>query len=132
MRRIVFTIVLITLSGCGGARPPMAGGKWAQALRDPDAKMRRKAAFTLGNIGSSDPAALPAVIGGLKDTDAGVRREAILALVKIGAVPQDGIASLRVMRKEDRDAQVRAYAAKALESLQGTKARASREASAPR
>jgi HEAT repeat protein len=99
----------------------MAGGKWAEVLRGSNAKARRRAAFTLGNIGPSDPVAVPALINALKDADAGVRREAILALLKTGAAAQEAVSLLRVMQKRDRDAQVRAYATKALDKLQADK-----------
>jgi HEAT repeat protein len=95
----------------------MAGSKWAEALRDHDARVRRKAAFTLGNIGPSDPAVLPALIGALKDADAGVRCEAILALLKYGAGVQEAIPALTEVRAKDHDPKVRAYAAKALDKL---------------
>jgi HEAT repeat protein len=117
MRRILFVMLLISLSGCGGASPPMAGGKWAEALRDPDARQRRKAAFTLGNIGPSDPAVLPALLRALKDRDAVVRREAILALLKYGPGAKEAIPELTAVREKDRDAKVRAYAAQALDKL---------------
>jgi HEAT repeat protein len=117
MRRILLVIVLISLSGCGGARPTMAGSKWAAALRAPDARERRKAAFTLGNIGASDPAVLPALIGALRDADAGVRREAVLALLKYGPGAEEAIPDLTALREKDRDARVRAYAGKALARL---------------
>jgi HEAT repeat protein len=96
----------------------MAGDKWARALRDPDAIVRKKAAFTLGNIGTSDPAALPALIGALKDADAGVRREAILGLLKFGPAAKQAIPALAEIQHEDRDDRVRIYARKALENLQ--------------
>jgi HEAT repeat protein len=117
MRRILLVIVLLPLSGCGRAQPAMAGGKWAEALRDPDAQVRRKAAFTLGNIGPSDPAVLPALVGALEDADAGVRREAILALLKYGPAAKGALPELAEVREQDRDAKVRAYAAQALEKL---------------
>jgi HEAT repeat protein len=119
MRHTLLVILLISLSGCGGAQPPLAGGKWSEALRDADAKLRKKAAFTLGNIGPSDPAVLPALTGALKDPDAGVRCEAILALLKCGPGAREAVAALEEVRQRDRDAQVRAYAAKALAKLQG-------------
>jgi HEAT repeat protein len=114
-------IVLICLSGCGTSQPTMAGAKWAQALHDPDTRVRQKAAFTLGNIGPSDPAVLPALVGALKDADAGVRCEVILSLVRYGPGAKEVIPELSVVQQKDRDAKVRAYAAKALEKLQASK-----------
>ena len=100
----------------------MAGDRWAEALQDPDARARRKAAFTLGNIGPSDPAVLPALIGALKDTDAGVRCEAILALVKYGPEAREAVPILTELQHHDRDAQVRSYAGKALQKIGGENA----------
>jgi len=105
--------------GCAGAQPTMAGSKWAAVLRDPDPKLHKKAVFTLGNIGSSDPVVLPALIGALQDASADVRCEAILALVKYGPGAQDAIPALTQIQQQDRNAEVRAYAAEALEKLQG-------------
>jgi HEAT repeat protein len=118
MRPIWFIMLLIFLSGCSSAQPTMAGSKWANALRAPDARVRRTAAFTLGNIGPSDPAVLPALLGALKDADAAVRCEAILALLKYGPGAEEAISELSQLRSKDRDAKVRAYAARALEKLQ--------------
>jgi HEAT repeat protein len=95
----------------------MAGSKWAEALRDPDPKVRKKAAFTLGNIGPSDPAVLPALLEALRDKDAQVRCEAILALVKYGTQAQEAVPPLTELRDRDPDGRVRSYAAKALERL---------------
>lgn len=117
MRRILFVVLLISLCGCGKAPPAMAGGKWADALRDHDVKVRKKAAFTLGNIGPSDPAVLPALTGALKDADAGVRCEAVLALVKYGPGAREAIPGLAEVRQNDRDPRARSYAARALEKL---------------
>jgi HEAT repeat protein len=117
MQRILTAILLISLSGCGAAQPKMAGVKWAGALRDPDANVRKKAAFTLGNIGASDPAALPALIGALKDADAGVRCEAILGLLKFGPAASQAIPALAEIQRQDTDDRVRTYAAKALDRV---------------
>jgi HEAT repeat protein len=95
----------------------MNGGKWAAALRNPDARLRQKAAFTLGNIGSSDGEVLPALIEALQDTDAAVRCEAILALLKVGADAADAVPTLIEIRQQDDDPKVREYAARALERL---------------
>jgi HEAT repeat protein len=113
-------IVVLALCGCGRAQPTMAGTKWAPALRDPDAKVRRKAAFTLGNIGPSDPAVLPALRAALKDADPEVRCEAILALVRYGPGAHDAVAVLTEVEQSDADAKVRAYAAKARTRLQAS------------
>jgi HEAT repeat protein len=119
MRRVLLVLILIALSGCGQAQPTMAGGKWAAALRDPDAQVRRKAAFTLGNVGPSDPAVVPALITALRDADAGVRCEAILALLKVGPGAKEAIPILTELREQDPDSKVRNYATTAVEKLQG-------------
>jgi HEAT repeat protein len=119
MRFILFAILLISLSGCSRAQPTMAGSKWTEALREPDAKLRKKAAFTLGNIGPSDPAVLPALLTALKDADAGVRCEAILALLKFGPDAKEAVAELTNLKLHDADAKVREYASKALVKING-------------
>jgi len=112
-------------SGCAQAPPTLAGGKpvsyWVEALKDPDPKLRKTAVSKLGNIGSSDPAAFPAVCEALKDSDATVRREAILALVKFGAAAGEAIPTLTELQ-HDPDAQVSEYAGKALRKLERERA----------
>jgi HEAT repeat protein len=110
-------LLALFAAGCGPSPPAMAGGKWAEALRDPKVTVRKKAAFTLGNIGPADPAVLPALTRALKDADPAVRREAILALVKCGPAARDAVPTLEELRRRDRDPQVRAYAGRALEAL---------------
>jgi HEAT repeat protein len=111
----------ILASGCGQTQPTMVGGKpvsqWLKALQEPDAKVRKTAVVKLGNVGTADPAALPAVIGALKDPDAAVRCEAILALVKCGPAAAEAIPALTDLQQRDPNAQVRHYAAKAIEKL---------------
>ncbi len=117
MRLVVFATMLLSVSGCGRAQPTMAARKWAEALHHANSKERKKAAFTLGNIGPSDPAVVPALMAALKDADAGVRCEAIFALVKCGPAAQEAIPDLTDTQNKDHDPKVRAYAAKALEKL---------------
>jgi HEAT repeat protein len=119
MRRLLLAALLLTLIGCSKAPPTMAGGKWARTLRDPDASLRKKAAFHLGNIGRSDPEVLPALIEGMNDPDAKVRCEVILALSKYGPGAEEAIPALSKLRDADSDATVRDYALKALAKLQG-------------
>jgi HEAT repeat protein len=108
--------------GCGQDPPPTAGGQpaghWVQALQDHDARLRRKAAFKLGNLGTADAAVVPALTGALRDRDVGVRAEAALALLKIGPAAAEAVPAFRQAQR-DRDARVRAYAARALEKIQG-------------
>jgi HEAT repeat protein len=122
MRILSMVIVAVLLSGCGRAEPTLVGGKpvdyWVQAMHDSDVKLRKKAAFKLGNVGPTDPAALPALLDGLKDDDAGVRSAVILALMKFGPEAREAIPVLTAMQKHDRDKQVRCHAGKALAKLQ--------------
>jgi HEAT repeat protein len=122
MRRLVLTACLLAaLAGCGRTPPTLAGGKpvsyWLEAVRGPDARLRKTAVFKLGNVGPGEAAVVPALLGALKDRDAAVRREAILALMKCGPDARDAVPALTDLRQHDRDAQVRAYAARALEKL---------------
>jgi HEAT repeat protein len=117
MRRIVLLFLVISLSGCGKDYPKLAGRKWADALGHHDIKLRKKAAFTLGNIGPSDPVVLPALIRALKDTDPGVRCQAILALLKCRPFAGEALAELTELQNTDRDNRVRAYAAEALKKM---------------
>jgi HEAT repeat protein len=124
--RIRGLLVLAALTaGCGTDRPITAGGKpvshWVEALKAPEAQVRRTAARKLGNVGTSDETALPALLGALDDRDAGVRCEVILALVKFGPDARETIGPLAVVRERDASAQVRAYAGKALAALQAEK-----------
>jgi HEAT repeat protein len=113
---------VVSLGGCGPARPTTAGDKpvsyWVQTLQGPDARARKRAAFTLGNVGAADPTVVPALVGALQDRDASVRGESVLALLKIGPPARAAVPALAEAQK-DQDAQVRAYAVKALEKIQG-------------
>ena len=121
MRIVAISFLALVLCGCGKAEPTLAGGKpvsyWVQALKDPDAKVRKRAVFKLGNVGPADAAALPALVGALHDGDARVRAEAILALMKCGPGARESVPALSDMQQRDRDAHVRAHAGKALERL---------------
>jgi HEAT repeat protein len=121
MSRFVLLLVLVFLaSGCRRT-PPMSGGKpvsyWVEALQSADANARKKAAFKLGNVGSTDPAVVPALLKSLKDEDAGVRRESILALMKCGPGAKEAIPILDELQRSDADAKVRSQAGLALRKL---------------
>jgi HEAT repeat protein len=117
----VAVLVDLLLSGCSPAPPTLAGGKpvsyWIEALKAPDRKLRKKAAFKLGNAGPTDPAVLPALTRALQDKDAGVRSATILALLKFGAGAQEAIPALTQVQQQDRDRKVRTDAAQALAKL---------------
>jgi HEAT repeat protein len=120
MKHFLGTVLAALLLGCGTARPPELGKqveRWAQALKDPDAKVRKHAVFRLGNVGPGDAAVFPALLGALKDRDAGVRCEAILGLAKFGKEGREAVPALEQARQRDPSTQVRAYAARAAERL---------------
>jgi HEAT repeat protein len=125
MRRLVLAgLLLVICGGCGPKPPTLAGGKpvqhWVETLEhSTDVKQRKEAAFKLGNVGTAEPAAFPALVAALKDSDAKVRCEAILALLKFGAEAQDAVPVLTELRELDADSKVRTYAERALEKLQG-------------
>ena len=125
MRPFALLILAVLLGGCGKQETTLAGGKpvsyWVQALHNPDAHLRKKAAFKLGNVGATDKTALPALVEALNDSDARVRSEAIRALVKFGPGGNEAISALAKVQQQDGDAQVRTEAAKAVEKLQGAR-----------
>jgi HEAT repeat protein len=119
-------LLIVAACGCGTSEPTLAGGKpvsyWVEQLQHSDAAKRKLAVQKLGNVGSTQPAVVPGLLGALKDRDAIVRREAILALLKCGPAAQDAVPAITDLRDHDRDATVRSHAAKALEALQKGKA----------
>jgi HEAT repeat protein len=120
----VVCVAAVAAVGCGkSALPTQAGGKsiqhWVDALNDPLVKNREAAVTKLGNVGTADPAAIPALIGALKDKSPLVRRTAILALAKSGHAAQDAAGPLTDIQSHDQDAKVRELAAKGLKLLQG-------------
>jgi HEAT repeat protein len=121
-RLLLSSALLLGFVGCSQSPPTLAGGKpvayWIEALQSHDARLRKKAVFTLGNVGTTDPATLPALLAALRDRDATVRSEAILALVKCGPEAQQALPLLAEMQQRDNDAKVRRYAAKVREKLQ--------------
>jgi HEAT repeat protein len=124
--RLVFAL-LAALSVLGCSRSPTmttVHGKsmqhWLSALNDKDPKVRKKAAEVLGNVGTADPAVLPALIAALKDRDPHVRDQTVLALLKMGPAAEVAVPAL-TQASADRDVQVRAHAAQALERIQKSK-----------
>jgi HEAT repeat protein len=121
MRQLTFALSLGVLAGCSAPfGPTLAHGKpvehWVQALRDPDLKVRKRAADVLGNVGAADATVVPALATALKDRDRGVREATVLALLKIGPSAQEAAPAL-LLASKDADAKVRAYAIQALEKI---------------
>jgi HEAT repeat protein len=119
--RIGMLMILALAGGCGKQAPVLSGGKpadyWVEALRHPDAQVRKKAATKLGNAGPITPRVLPALVEALSDADARVRCEAILALVKFGPAAWEASPTLAGLSQQDRDVRVRYYANEALAKL---------------
>jgi HEAT repeat protein len=123
--RVSWLLILCALPiGCTAKQPLTVHyqpvGYWIQVLQNRDPKMRLKAVRALANVGTADPAALPALIKAVKDADAGVRAEAILALLRMG--PDAGLAVPALTAAlNDEDSTVQSYAAKALQRIQGVR-----------
>src|SRR5262245_53444420 len=87
-RRALIPGLAVLLAGCGNTRVTVAHGKpvsyWVRALRNSDARVRKKAVAALGNVGPADAAAIPALMEAVSDRNAKVRGDAILALLKLG------------------------------------------------
>ncbi len=124
MRVLAFSLIFLALLGCNKNRPLTAHGKpvqhWIEALQNPDVKARKKAVEVLSNVGTADPAVIPALTGALKDREAGVRSAAVLALLRLGPAAREAIPALKETQK-DRDPNVRNQATKALENIQSEK-----------
>src|ERR1700730_17168731 len=120
LRLIAFAAMMCVASGCGQSAPTLAHGQpvehWVQALRDPDAKVRKRAADVLGNVGAADATVVPALAGAVKDSDRAVREATVLALLKMGPAARDAMPALALASK-DSDAKGRSHAARALENL---------------
>ena len=126
MRYLTLLMFMVSLSGCGGGvRTPQSGGKpvehWLDALRNPDPTIRKSAVLKLGNVGSSDARALPAVIAALKDADVAVRAEAIRGLLKFGPDARQAESALLDIERRDEDERIRADARKVLAKLANLK-----------
>jgi HEAT repeat protein len=122
MRHVIVLLVLVLAAGCGGRAPLQSHGRpvgyWVEELRQPDARLRKKAVQALGHAAGADGQALTALIGALRDRDAAVRAETVLALLNLGPAAREAIPALEEAQK-DRDARVRTYCGKALEKIRG-------------
>ena len=125
MRRLLPLCSLALLAGCHPpAGPPekyFSGepvAHWLEAVRSPDAKVRKHAVDVLGNVGPTDPGAIPALIVALGDKDAKVRTAAVLGLSKIGPPAAEALPALE-QRTKDTDANVRKHAVHAVARIQG-------------
>lgn len=127
MRYLLIAIVVGITIGCHREKVPtekyFSGepvAHWLGELKSPDAKTRKHAVDVLGNVGSSDPAVIPALTGMLQDKEPGVRLAAVYALSKNGSSAAEAVPALR-KASQDSDPAVRTAAAKALEQIGGPK-----------
>jgi HEAT repeat protein len=125
MRPILAFLLVIMLTGCR-SRPVVDSAPrvrhWIETLRRDDARLRKVAAFKLGNLGLTDAGiVVPALMAALEDVDASVRREAILALLKCGPAAREAAGKLTEVERKDSDATVREYADRALKKFEAIK-----------
>jgi HEAT repeat protein len=118
---VAFAVLSCWLSGCNKPQPTLSGGKptsyWVASASSGDKRLRKEAVTKLGNAGGADPAVVPALVAALHDSSTEVRGEAILALLKVGPDAKRAASDLEAMARTDRDAKIRAYAARALAKL---------------
>ncbi len=118
---LIFLVLCATLLGwpTGDARAQQSASaevdQYIEDLKDKGPTVRRKAAATLGNMGSEAKAVVPALIEALKDKDPGVRREAAYGLGRIGPEAKAAVPAL-IEALKDKDGFVRERAMKALGS----------------
>ena len=116
------TAIAFLCTACSKPRQPiLSGGKplshWVQGLSSPDAKLRKTAVAKLGNAGPLDPDVAPMLLKTLHDSSAPVRCEAIVAITKLGSQAKQTIPDLQAVAQNDRDANVRDFAQKAIEKI---------------
>jgi HEAT repeat protein len=115
-------LIALALTACGKSTPPQAGGRsidhWLDAIHDPDAHARTEAALKLGNVGSADARALPALISALDDPQATVRRAAVQGLVKFGPAAKDALPKLNQMHASDADVRLRDFVGEVIPHIQ--------------
>jgi hypothetical protein len=100
-------------------RSPSAAGPLVQALRDPSAAVRGRAARALGGLGPAvRDGALSPISFALADADAAVRREAMLALVRLRAHAPATRRLLARVALEERDPEQRRIGLDAVRQLQ--------------
>ncbi len=120
-RLLAAALLACGLIGCGEKHPPTSGGRtggaWAEALKDPDVALRRKAARKLGPLALTDKDALPALLIALKDEDAEVRVMAVWCLGTYARPKVDMVLPVVTVALDDGDPGVRGAAAQALEKF---------------
>jgi 3-methyladenine DNA glycosylase AlkD len=95
---------------------PIAKALFLSALKDKDSKVRRNAAWALGELGRTEPEVIRGLLEALKDEDSIVRIIAASALGKLGRAEPEVIGVLLEALK-DEDSRVRVNAAWALGEL---------------
>ena len=91
---------------------------WQRQLDQPDAKLRRAAAFALGKLGSDARAAVPGLVRALDDEEKTVAEAAAFALSEIGPSAAAALpALLRILDDPQADARMRRGAACAIGGL---------------
>ena len=99
-----------TASSTAAASTKPAGNSEVEDLKNPDPKVRAKAARQIGETG--DPSTVPALISALNDSSAKVRQQVVVALASIRVAPSlQGL----IQATSDNDSEVRWLAVKGIE-----------------
>ncbi len=112
---VICVICGLLSSACAGDFLGKSSSAWLKELSDPNAEVRRGAAFALGKCGSVE--AVPSLVRALEDREAPVRDAVAYALGEIAAERKDPALwtaagpALRKMLAEDTDAGARRSAA---------------------
>jgi HEAT repeat protein len=102
-----------------GPDEPKALPALATALKDPEARVRERAARALGEFGPAAQAAFPTLVELVKGDDAAARKTALAVLDKLGPPGKERLAELKALLDRKAPLEARQYALTALGKLGG-------------
>jgi HEAT repeat protein len=116
MRKLVFFVMLISVSGCGGCSGAKSTDELVVDLKSGSPGDRIKAVRLLQQRKNDPDHVVPALIEAFKDKDADVRLSAAIGLGYFGDQAKDAIPTLQVAQR-DPDKRIREAAGNALSRI---------------